>query len=253
MSEKSIGQEKPTIRVNGMTYIVGDEYREINIMKGIYRGMLSVASKRLNAAEKSFDERTPSPFYQRDFELIDCVKEKDPKAAAWLMKATESLFAAEILFRDENQQQQFNLYAKSIFNSEQAEELAIKALLLQKNGTVAITNEKDRKVFVHTITELRRNFEFLPMDIVPIDERTGVLLSLSDYYSSTRYPKENGECATYTKKMAKDALLCAYSNVLLSIYLSNLNQLVPILRIDSLLEKAEEVQKSKGAGPKQKG
>jgi hypothetical protein len=53
--------------------------------------------------------------------------------------------------------------------------------------------------------------------------------------------------------MAKDALLCAYSNVLLSIYLSNLNQLVPILRIDSLLEKAEEVQKSKGAGPKQKG
>ena len=102
----------------------------------------------------------------------------------WLRKATENLKAAKVLLEG-------GLYASSCFHSQQAAEMALKALIVLKSGV---------QPFTHSLIELlKQASRFVEMDLAKSD-----LAWLQDHYLQARYP--NTRLSEYTSEEAERAL-----------------------------------------------
>ena len=102
----------------------------------------------------------------------------------WLRKASENLEAAKILLEG-------GLYASSCFHSQQAAEMALKALIVLRSGV---------QPFTHSLTELLEEVSKL----TEISLSEGDLAWLQDHYLQARYP--NTRLSEYTLEEAEKAL-----------------------------------------------
>ena len=102
----------------------------------------------------------------------------------WLRKASENLKAAKVLLER-------GLYASSCFHSQQAAEMALKALIILKSGV---------QPFTHSLIELlKQASRFVEMNLAKSD-----LAWLQDHYLQARYP--NTRLSEYTSEEAERAL-----------------------------------------------
>jgi len=102
----------------------------------------------------------------------------------WFRKALENLKAAKVLLER-------GLYASSYFHSQQAAEMALKALIVLKSGV---------QPFTHSLIELlKQASRFVEMNLDRSD-----LAWLQDHYLQARYP--NTRLSEYTLEEAERAL-----------------------------------------------